>query len=113
MRGNKTSPGILDPARAGGLWLMVALLGSGCSLDPAPGTIPEETFVEYYTVLLQAQEVAAGDRDTLLRQLDAADMPDGWREQMIEFVEKNPLTASRWSALISQAAAAAEEPVDG
>ncbi|MCK4547051.1 MAG: hypothetical protein KAW17_06365 [Candidatus Eisenbacteria sp.] len=112
MRSGKCHPDSRNMIVAGGLVLALSLPVSGCEPARPPGTISQETFVEYCTVFLRAQEDAAGDRESLLRALEAAPMPSNWREEMVDFAEKNHLTAVEWSDLISQAITQAEEPTD-
>ncbi len=98
--------------RAAFLTLILCLSLAGCGRREDSVVISPETFVEYYTGLLRAQEKAQGDPADLARFLELEPFPEGWEAEMIAFAETRPLNAPEWAGLLAEAQARSEEPAD-
>ncbi len=92
--------------------VLLLLLLSGCEPPEDTGLLSEETFVEYYTAVVRAQEKAPGDPAGARRLLAIESLPEGWDDQLIAFVESAPLGAQQWANLVTEAHTRAEEPID-
>ena len=106
-------PGQRPAGSANVLLSMLFALGvGGCGPKEHANLVSAETFVEYYTVLLRAQEKAQEDPGGLRRLLAQEPLPEGWGERMIAFAEGKSLRAREWADLLAEAHARAEEPAD-